>query len=115
MPPIMGGGAPPMGMPAGVPPLGLGIPGSAAGAAASAAAAARAAAPVTTEEVSAPVKVALAKKSVDKSAFVYADDDVSMEEKRAGLDKYRYDEESIKNQLSSLDAAIQARLQGFLK
>jgi len=42
--------------------------------------------------------------------LIYDDEYVSMEEKRAELDKYRYDEEKIKEQVNRLNNNIESRL-----
>lgn len=42
--------------------------------------------------------------------LIYDDEDVSMEEKRAELETYRYDEEKIKEQVSKLNSSIESRL-----
>jgi len=46
----------------------------------------------------------------NQGVLVYGDENTSMEEKRADLDKYRYDEEKIKEQLSKLNSTIESRL-----
>jgi len=42
--------------------------------------------------------------------LIYDDETMSMEEKRAELDRYRYDEEKIKEQVSRLNYSIESRL-----
>jgi len=42
--------------------------------------------------------------------LVYDDEHISMEEKRAELERYRYDEEKIKEQVSKLNSSIESRL-----
>jgi hypothetical protein len=42
--------------------------------------------------------------------LIYDDENMSMEEKRAELDKYRYDEEKIKEQVNRLNTSIESRL-----
>jgi len=42
--------------------------------------------------------------------LIYSDEDFSMEEKRAELEKYHYDEEKIKQQVSKLNSSIESRL-----
>ena len=50
----------------------------------------------------------------DLEGLVFRVENYSMEEKRATLDKYRYDEEKMKAQLSDLDAALGARLSQYI-
>eukprot|EP01097_Dermamoeba_algensis_P006077 TRINITY_DN3832_c0_g1_i1.p1 TRINITY_DN3832_c0_g1~~TRINITY_DN3832_c0_g1_i1.p1 ORF type:complete len:300 (-),score=55.33 TRINITY_DN3832_c0_g1_i1:2-901(-) len=45
-----------------------------------------------------------------QSILIYEDNEVSMEEKRAELDRYRYDESKIKQQIDKLDKSIETRL-----
>ena len=42
--------------------------------------------------------------------MIYDDNDVSMEEKRALLDKYKYDEELLKEKTNQLNQSIANRL-----
>jgi hypothetical protein len=42
--------------------------------------------------------------------LIYNDENISMEEKRAELERYRYDEEKIKEQVSKLNSNIESRL-----
>jgi len=48
------------------------------------------------------------------NGLVYSDDAVSPEEKRAALDKYKYDPSAVKQKLSALDASIAERLKAAL-
>lgn len=45
-----------------------------------------------------------------KIHFIYADEAVSMEEKRAEAPRYRYDDSTIREQVSALDKSIGSRL-----
>ena len=55
-----------------------------------------------------------AEKLHDLEGLVYRIENYSMEEKRAMLEKYRYDEAKMKAQLSDLDAALGARLSQYI-
>ncbi|RUS22724.1 hypothetical protein BC937DRAFT_87606 [Endogone sp. FLAS-F59071] len=50
------------------------------------------------------------KKKVAETVLIYDDNEVSPEEKRAALDKYRYNKESVRQQVQHLDASIESRL-----
>jgi len=45
--------------------------------------------------------------------LIYGDEDISMEEKRAELQKYRYAEDNIKDQVDRLNNPIESRLQAL--
>ncbi|ORY04827.1 hypothetical protein K493DRAFT_311215 [Basidiobolus meristosporus CBS 931.73] len=47
------------------------------------------------------------------TVLVYNDSELSIEETRARLDKYRYTDEDIKRQVEQLDLSIESRLAGF--
>ncbi|KAK9768104.1 hypothetical protein K7432_001551 [Basidiobolus ranarum] len=67
--------------------------------------------PVTTALPSAAPVVSVQAKS--DSVLVYNDSELSIEETRALLDKYRYTDEDIKRQVEQLDLSIESRLAGF--
>ncbi|CAB4394191.1 unnamed protein product [Rhizophagus irregularis] len=51
-----------------------------------------------------------AQKTVPKVVLVYSDNEVSMEEKRAELEKYRYNEDQFRQQVHALDISVQSRV-----
>ncbi|CAG9314195.1 unnamed protein product [Blepharisma stoltei] len=52
--------------------------------------------------------------SFDTTQLVYSDDCISVEEKRACLPKYRYDQETILKTVNQLDNEIQSRINSLL-
>ncbi|CAG8491396.1 13862_t:CDS:2 [Funneliformis caledonium] len=52
-------------------------------------------------------------KTVPKVVLVYSDNEVSMEEKRAELEKYRYNEDQFRQQVHALELSVQSRVANF--
>jgi len=69
--------------------------------------------PIQQQTQQTPQPGSMSPDSSTKVVLIYNDDDVSMEEKRADLDRYSFTKEKVQRQMSELDQTIASRLDGI--